>query len=631
MNERTMYKTFYKLKKNPFQLSSDESFIWFNEEQKKALESLKGGIIKKAGFFLVTGGVGTGKTTFVSTLIKRLGDDVIHASVLDPRLRSLDLLYYIAGSYDLGDTITSRETFHAAFTSFLNAARSDHKRVLLVIDEAHLLDQKSVNEIKRLSDLPVERHSALSIVLVGHTDCNDLIETPENSDLKRQLVFSYTLQPLDLDETTSYIKHQFLVSGAEAEIFDRSALQEIHRASGGFPRQINVICDYCLKDGYEAEKKVISNKEVSATISERSLLVDNTTENYSKDADTLLSDDYIPSDILFESFDRYEQEPMSLPDESDLPEEPEDKRSLQKIILATVSIFFIAAVAFTLRNFTLTKTDAVLEQPPQENEAASIPVPPSEPKPTESSIDSGKPTEQAAETVPSMSASKLPVASPAEENRGSSPPEPTTITAFEAPLPTPVEPSENMEFTEPPPMSEGVPPIEIVDLQFPPSLPQEADIPAEDSFSDPPEQGTENLQTNISISSRKDEPARMVEKLERQAPAELLVIQFGKDSTELTGINDELIAQYLEYLKDYPEAIVIVAGHSDSWGEADYNLSISKIRAQSVADYLLQQGVTESQIMVRAYGEDQPIASNDTSGGRELNRRVEVSIFSGNN
>ena len=87
-----MYKTFYKLKKNPFQLSSDESFIWHNEEQKKALESLKDGIIEKAGFFLVTGGVGTGKTTFVSTLIKRLGNDIIHASVLDPRLGSRDLL-----------------------------------------------------------------------------------------------------------------------------------------------------------------------------------------------------------------------------------------------------------------------------------------------------------------------------------------------------------------------------------------------------------------------------------------------------------------------------------------------------------------------------------------------------------
>ena len=381
-----MYKTFYKLKKNPFQLSSDESFIWYNEEQKKALESLKGEIIEKAGFFLVTGGVGTGKTTFVSTLIKTLGDDVIHASVLDPRLGSLDLLYYIAGSYDLGDTITSRETFHAAFASFLNAAHSDHKRVLLVVDEAHLLDQKSVNEIKRLVTLPVEDHSVLSILLVGHTDCNDLIEAPENSDLKRQIVFSYTLQPLDLDETTSYINHQFLVSGAEAEIFDRSALQKIHRASGGFPRQINVICDYCLKDGYEAEKKVISSKEVSATISERSLLVDNNTESYSKDAETLLSDDYIPSDILFESFDRYQQEPMSLPDESELPDEPEDKRSLQKIILATTSILFIAAVAFTLRTFTLKPTDAVLEQPPQEKEAVSIPVPPAEPKPSEPSI-----------------------------------------------------------------------------------------------------------------------------------------------------------------------------------------------------------------------------------------------------
>jgi general secretion pathway protein A len=257
-----MYTSFYNLKSKPFQISSDPSFIWLGEKHREALATLRYGVLDNKGFLLLTGDVGTGKTTLINTLIASLENDVIYASVPDPRLDRMDFFNYIASSFGIAGEFETKGKFLIKFSKFLHEAYEKNKKVLLIIDESQLLTQESLEEIRLLSNIVTPNSHLLNIFFVGQNEFHDIISRPENRAVAQRLTLNYYIEPLSLEETGKYIQHRLEIAGTTEELFDANAIREIHFCSGGFPRRINIICDHCLLTGYVKEKKTIDRSIV---------------------------------------------------------------------------------------------------------------------------------------------------------------------------------------------------------------------------------------------------------------------------------------------------------------------------------------------------------------------------------
>jgi general secretion pathway protein A len=264
-----MYTAHYNLKRKPFQISSDSTFMWLGENHKEALATLRYGILDNKGFLLLTGDVGTGKTTLINALIGSLSNDVIYASVPDPNLDKIDFFNYIAAAFGLGREFDSKGKFLASFTSFLHRSYEDNKKVLLIIDECQLMTQDLLEEIRLLSNIvTTDSNPLLNIFLVGQYEFNELIRRPENRAIAQRITLNYYIEPLTLEETGEYIKHRLKIAGTTKKIFNSSAIKEIFAFSEGFPRRINVICDHCLMSGYADDKKTISSAIVRESAKE---------------------------------------------------------------------------------------------------------------------------------------------------------------------------------------------------------------------------------------------------------------------------------------------------------------------------------------------------------------------------
>ncbi len=254
-----MYTAHYNLKLKPFQLSSDSTFMWLGENHKEALATLRYGILDNKGFLLLTGDVGTGKTTLINALIGSLSNDVIYASVPDPNLEKMDFFNYIAAAFGLDREFDSKGKFLASFTSFLHSSYEDNKKVLLIIDESQLMTQELLEEVRLLSNIvTTDSNPLLNIFFVGQYEFNELIRRPENRAIAQRITLNYYIEPLTLEETGEYIKHRLKIAGTTQKIFNSSAIKEIFAFSDGFPRKINVICDHCLMSAYADDKKTVT-------------------------------------------------------------------------------------------------------------------------------------------------------------------------------------------------------------------------------------------------------------------------------------------------------------------------------------------------------------------------------------
>lgn len=257
-----MYLEHYNLHTKPFQITTDPRFLWLGENHKEALAILKYGILDNKGFLLLTGDVGTGKTTLINALIDSLGSDVIVATVTDPDLGLVDFLHFIARSFKINSEINSKGDFLLQFQSFLKHAFRKKKKVLLVIDEAQRLHHDIMEEIRLLSNIELKNTKLLNIFFVGQNEFNDILWEKRNRALRQRITVSYNVYPLNESETARYIHHRLNVAGSQKPIFSRDAIREIASFSEGFPRTINIICDHALLTGYVKGFKKIDTRTI---------------------------------------------------------------------------------------------------------------------------------------------------------------------------------------------------------------------------------------------------------------------------------------------------------------------------------------------------------------------------------
>jgi general secretion pathway protein A len=257
-----MYEAFYGLKKKPFQITSDPGFLWMGPKHREALSTLKYGVMENKGFLLLTGDVGTGKTTLINRLVDDIQDKAYSAKIPDPGLSKYDFYRMVSRYFKLPIEVRTKSDFLEPFSRFLNDAHTEKKSVLLLIDEAQRLKHDLMEEIRLLSNLERQDAKLLNIFFVGQNEFNSILLQPENRALMRRITITYNLDPLDPDETSAYIRHRLKTAGAAHEIFSSAAMEEVYAFSSGFPRQINIICDLAMFFAFQVTRRTISRKIV---------------------------------------------------------------------------------------------------------------------------------------------------------------------------------------------------------------------------------------------------------------------------------------------------------------------------------------------------------------------------------
>ncbi len=268
----SMYLSYYKLKRSPFQITSDPRFLWLGETHREALATLKYGIYEDKSFLMLTGDVGCGKTTLINSFVKQLrGKKVLCALLSDPGLSLLDLFNHIAFLFGMDHTFKSKGEFVIAFSRFLNRAHDAGKRVLLIIDEAQRIHAEILEEICMLSNIERENAKLINIFFVGQNEFREMVARHANQSLRQKLTLSCQVTTLDERDLAQYVCHRLKIAGTMDPIFSDNALSVIYNYSGGNPRITNIICDLALLTGFVQEKKRIDDKVVQECVEELQL------------------------------------------------------------------------------------------------------------------------------------------------------------------------------------------------------------------------------------------------------------------------------------------------------------------------------------------------------------------------
>jgi general secretion pathway protein A len=268
-----MYETYYGLKENPFNVTPDPKFIFLGENHQEALAHLLYGVRERKGFVVVTGEVGSGKTTLIHYLLNKFnGNDNTKAAYLfNTKLSANDFIQFILK--DLGVEVNGGTKSDHLYTlyRYLLKAYQNNEKVILIVDEAQGLNVELLEEIRLLSNLETSKSKLLQIILVGQPELKKTLSQYELRQLRQRINMQYHLNPLSKKETQEYIEKRLKTAGAKKQLFTEKALKEIYQISGGIPRLINILCDNALLNGYALDQKVVDEKSVREAVKDLSL------------------------------------------------------------------------------------------------------------------------------------------------------------------------------------------------------------------------------------------------------------------------------------------------------------------------------------------------------------------------
>lgn len=246
-----MYLEHYGLVRSPFEMTPDPSFLYLGETHREGLATLVYGVRSRKGFLMLTGEVGTGKTTLLHALLAQLDADTASAFLFNPRLEVLDFFRVLLDEYGIEEPCRTKAEYLMALNRFLIGRLERDRPTLLIVDEAQNLTAELLEEIRLLSNLETPTSKLIQIMLVGQPELKDMLARPDLRQLRQRIVLRHHLRPFDEAESTAYVQERLRLAGYTGKgIFKRRALQEIHRVSGGVPRLVNVLCDGALLLGF---------------------------------------------------------------------------------------------------------------------------------------------------------------------------------------------------------------------------------------------------------------------------------------------------------------------------------------------------------------------------------------------
>jgi len=235
-----MYLRYYKLQHMPFQISPDPRFLWLGEKHKEALAVLRYGVLNNQGFVLLTGDVGTGKTTLINALVRDLGTDTFLINIEDPRLDKLDFFKLVAHTLGLESRLRTKFDFLVSFKDFLNQAHESKKNVLMIVDEAQKLSLDSLEEIRLLSNIERQDTKLLNVFFIGQDEFNDTLMRPECRALRQRITIVHHIVTLNEKETVEYVKYRLNVAGLNGRFSQTRRSKRSLHFQGGTPDSLTL-------------------------------------------------------------------------------------------------------------------------------------------------------------------------------------------------------------------------------------------------------------------------------------------------------------------------------------------------------------------------------------------------------
>ena len=265
-----MYREYYELLKRPFEITPDPAFLYLGEAHREGLATLVYAVESGKGFVMLSGEVGTGKTTLIHALLAQLDSRTEFAFIFNPRLEPMDFFLMLFEELGIEQKCTSKAEYLLALNKFLIARLAKNERTLLIVDEAQNLSAEMLEEIRLLSNLETPTSKLIQIMLVGQPELKEMLAKPELRQLRQRIALRHHLRSFDGDETRAYVEDRLKKAGHTGRsLFNKSALKEIYRVTAGTPRLINNVCDSALLSGFAQQLKSIDAKiilEVAADL-----------------------------------------------------------------------------------------------------------------------------------------------------------------------------------------------------------------------------------------------------------------------------------------------------------------------------------------------------------------------------
>ena len=268
-----MYCKYYGLKERPFNVTSDPAFFFSSKKHNEALSHLLYGVSQRKGIIVLTGEIGTGKTTICRFFLNQIGKNVKTAFILNPTFSEIQLLESIVKDFGINPKNKTKLSMVLELNNFLLRESVAGNNLVLIIDEAQNLKPNLLEQIRLLSNLETEKDKLLQVILVGQPELNTRLNLYDLRQLRQRIMVSYHITPLDNGEIQDYINYRLKIAWAENRLegqieFSNEAIDLISHFSGGTPRLINMICDRALLAGFVSETNLIDFSIVKRCIAE---------------------------------------------------------------------------------------------------------------------------------------------------------------------------------------------------------------------------------------------------------------------------------------------------------------------------------------------------------------------------
>ncbi|VAW68207.1 General secretion pathway protein A [hydrothermal vent metagenome] len=264
-----MYESFYGLKEKPFTLLPDPDYLYLSPKHQRALTLLEYGMMNHAGFSVICGDTGAGKTTLIRRLLTGLGDDTCVGLITNTHQSFGDLLNWVLLAFGLDGEGKSKAQMHKIFIEFLIDQYSQNKRTVLIVDEAQNMSADTLEELRMLSNINADKDQVLQVILAGQPALRDTLRKPELMQFAQRIAVDYYLEALSKEETRVYINHRLKVAGAKKEIFTAKACDAIYKYSRGTPRLINLLADTTLVYGFAEQSEMVVEQLVHEVVREQ--------------------------------------------------------------------------------------------------------------------------------------------------------------------------------------------------------------------------------------------------------------------------------------------------------------------------------------------------------------------------
>lgn len=264
-----MYENYYGLSSKPFQLTPDPSFFFASKWHKRAMSYLQYGLSQAEGFIVITGDIGTGKTTIANSLLNEIGDNIVAAQIVTPKLTPDELVKMVASKFHLASEGRCKADILKDLEAYLYGLHKNGNRALLLVDEAQNLPLESIEELRMLSNFQAEGKPLLQSFLLGQEELQPILRAPNMEQFRQRIVASCHLAPLTDTECQGYIEYRLQQAGwSGGQLFSPEAYDKIYQFTHGVPRKINTLMDRILLYGFLEELKTLDEGAVENVVRE---------------------------------------------------------------------------------------------------------------------------------------------------------------------------------------------------------------------------------------------------------------------------------------------------------------------------------------------------------------------------